>query len=147
MIGYRPPAGRMQMLMRRGWVVQMDPDPPSDNWWEACAAADFDYTKFTLIPRGGHEPVGFAKFRSTELYGSNLERSLGLVDVDVQPDFRRRGAATFLLGESFRQLSQQGTRVVEAQASKNNRACLGLLAKLGFSQVSQGAVFRKNVVS
>jgi GNAT superfamily N-acetyltransferase len=142
---FRPVIDRQQMLMRRQMFVEMDADPPARDWWEARAAADFDYIRFELAPRTGNGPVACAIFRSMELYASNLERTLGLVDLEVQPPYRGQGAATFLVGEAFRQLIHQGTQVVEAQTTEQNQACVGLLEKLGLSKVAQGVVFRKEV--
>jgi GNAT superfamily N-acetyltransferase len=142
---FRPIVDRQQMLMRRQMVVSMEADPPARDWWEARAAADFDYTRFELVPRSGHGRVACATFRSMELYASNLESTLGLIDIEVEPPHRRQGAAAFLLGEALRQLSRQGTLVVEAQTTEQNPPCVGLLEKLGLSKVAQGSVFRKRV--
>jgi GNAT superfamily N-acetyltransferase len=141
----QPVVDRQQMLMRRRLVVEMDADPPARDWWEARAAADFDYIRFELVSRSPSGPVACATFRSMELYSSNLGRTLGLVDIEVQPPYRRQGAAMFLLGEAFRRLTQQGTQVVEAQTTEQNQASIGLLDKLGFTKVAQGKVFRKVV--
>ena len=81
------------MHLRRRMIVKMETDPPAHNWWEARTAADFDHMRFDLCPRGGDAPVAVAMFRSMELYGSNLVRTLGLVNVEVQPQHRRQGAA------------------------------------------------------
>jgi ribosomal protein S18 acetylase RimI-like enzyme len=142
---FRAPLDRKQMQMRRRMTVTRDADPPARDWWEACSAADFDYLRFDLVPRDTRKPIASAVFRSMELYGSNLEQTLGLVDVEVDPQYRRQGAATFLLSESFRMMGMQGTKVVDSQTSQTNAAYVGLLRNLGFQQVGRGDVFRKEV--
>jgi len=62
----------------------------------------------------------------------------------VDEAHRRKGLSIFLLGEAFRQFIREGIMLVEAQAMQHNAAALGMYHKLGFRQVGQGSVFRKD---
>ena len=70
--------------------------------------------------------------------------SAGLIDLEVNPEYRRQGLATFLLGEAFRHLQCCGISLVEAQTMQNNEPAKGLYKKLGFQEIDQGVVFRKD---
>ncbi|MBN2473499.1 MAG: GNAT family N-acetyltransferase [Pirellulales bacterium] len=135
---------RQQMQIRRGMVVEVTEDPPTQDWWEACTIGEFELTQFELIPRDGGPAVARAKFRSLEPGGTvGAIRTTGLMELSVAPTHRRRGLAVFLLSEAFRQFVRQDIMLVEAQVMQQNTAALGMYHKLGFRQVGQGSVFRK----
>lgn len=135
---------RQQMQIRRQMVVEVAIDPPSRNWWEACILGEFDLTRFSLVPRGGGQPVATAIFRTMELTPTSCPgRTVGLIELVVAESYRRRGLAIFLLTEAFRQFIRQGIGIVKAQAMQHNVAGLGMYRKLKFQQTGQGSVFRK----
>ena len=143
---FRPPVDRHQMQLRRQMSVKMKRDPPARHWWEACTTADFDLTRFEVTERGAGSVLARATFRSMESNSRAAPaRVSGLLDVDVAPSHRRRGLATFLLAESFRQHAREGVAVVEAQARRQNGPGLALCRKVGMEQVAEGIVFRKEV--
>jgi ribosomal protein S18 acetylase RimI-like enzyme len=49
----------------------------------------------------------------------------------------------FLLSEACRQFAREGTLTVEVQAMQHNLAAQGLYRKMGFQQIGQGSVLRK----
>jgi len=51
--------------------------------------------------------------------------------------------ATYLVGETLRQLHEQSFVLVEAQTMETNTSAIALYRKLGFKQVDSGVVFRK----
>ena len=73
-----------------------------------------------------------------------MGRGAGLIEMSVDPAHRRKGLSIFLLSEAFRHFIREGITVVEAQAMQHNSAALGMYHKLGFQQVGQGSVFRKD---
>ena len=141
---FQAPVDREQLQLRRQMAIQISVDAPSRTWWEACTLADFDLTRFELAPRGGGPALAQATFRSMDPSGaSGFAREAGLIDLVVHPDHRRQGLATFLLSEAFAAFARLGIMLVEAQTMCYNSAALGLYQKLGFQQVGQGSVFRK----
>ena len=142
---FESPMDRRQMQIRRQMVVEVTEEPPLQSWWEACTLGDFDLTRFELISRAGGPAAAVATFRSMEILGeSTIGRAVGLIDFRVNEPLRRRGRATFLLSEAFRQFIRQGIMLVEGQAMQHNIAAIGALQKLGFQQVALGCVFRKD---
>ncbi len=143
---FRPLVDRRQIQLRRRMIVEIKVDPPLRSWWEACTTGDFDLTRFEVLPRGGSSVLASVTFREMEPKGGfGPGRAAGVLDLHVAPSYRRQGLATFLLGESFRQLGRQGVAVVESQATAQNPAGMGLCQKLGMERVEQGLVFRKDV--
>jgi GNAT superfamily N-acetyltransferase len=141
---FHPAVSRQHMQLRRNTVVEVIVDPPARSWWEACTLGDFDLTRFQLTARGGGPAMAWAMVRnlqSTGAYGPAC--AAGLIELEVLPECRRQGLAGFLLAEVFRQLGPQGVALVEAQTMQHNTAGLALYQKLGFQQVDQGVVFRK----
>jgi ribosomal protein S18 acetylase RimI-like enzyme len=136
---------RQQMQIRRQMVVEETMDCPTQTWWEACTIGEFDLTRFEMVPRGGGPPVASALFRGMEPSGSNTAgRQSGLVEFHVDPPYRRRGYAVFLLSEVFRQFLRQGIVTVEAQTMESNVPAVNLYKKLGFKPTGEGRVYRKD---
>ncbi len=141
---FEAPIDRRQMQIRRQMVVQLTTDPLPRTWWEACLLAPFDLMWFELVPRGSNTPVARATFRNLDPIGAaGVSRQTGLIDLVVEEHLRRRGLAVFLLSEACRQFQREGVGRLEAQVMQDNRAALGLFYKLGFRQVGQGTVYRK----
>jgi hypothetical protein len=67
----------------------------------------------------------------------------GMFDLEVNRQRRRDGLATYLLSEAFERLRARGIRLVEAQTMQNNTPALSLYRKLGFTQVDEGIIYRK----
>ena len=141
---FQTPISRQQMQLRRSTVVEVTMDPPARSWWEACTTGDFDLTQFQLVPRGGGPPLARALLRNLEPTGAGgPTRAAGLIELEVAPQYRRQGLSTFLLVEVFRQLTRQGVASLEVQTMQHNTAAVALYRKLGFRQIDQGIVFRK----
>ena len=90
------------------------------------------------------EPSGSATYWDMEPLASSWGvHASGLSHLEVPPDLRRNGLATYLVGESLRQLQSQGVTLVEAQVATDNEAAVGLMQKLGFTEVDRADVLVK----
>ncbi|NLE39679.1 MAG: GNAT family N-acetyltransferase [Pirellulaceae bacterium] len=141
---FEPPTSREQMQIRRRMTVNVVADSPARDWWEACTMGSFDLTRYELCPRAGGPSVAHALLRNmdpTNAFGGG--RAVGLIELEVDPRHRRQGLVTYLLSEVFHQLSRQGIVKVEVQTMQNNKAARALYRRLGFQEVGQGIVFRK----
>jgi len=143
--GFESFMSRQQMQVRRQMIVEVRVDVPTRNWWEACALGEFDLTRFDLLPRTGGPPIASAMFRTMEPGGTTYAgRAMGLMELMVGEPYRRHGLTVFLLSEAFRQFLRQGIVHVDVQVRQSNAAALALFQKLGFQQVDQGGVWRKD---
>ncbi len=144
--GFRIPMHRLHAQCRRRMLVQVIVDAPARSRWEAMTVGEFEATRFELVPRGGGPQVGCALVRAMEWGRAGRPgRVAGLVDLFVEPNCRRQGIATYLIGELARSLANQGVSFLEAQAQLSNLPLLQLYRKLGFLQVAEGTIFRKSV--
>jgi GNAT superfamily N-acetyltransferase len=142
--GFESVIDRRQMQIRRQMIVEVTIDAPTKTWWEACTIGEFDLTRFDLMPRTGGKPIATAMFRSLEPGGTTaICRAVGLIGLSVDPAFRRRGLAIFLLSEAFRQFIRLGIVQVEVQTQESDAVVLEVLQKLGLQQTGQGGVWRK----
>jgi len=144
---FRPCVDRTKMQCRRKFTVQATYDPSPRTWWEACTYGGFDRARFDLVQNPGNTVLASALVWNMQpLANSWGVQAVGLYELEVRPELRRQGLATFLLGEAFRQLQLQNISLVEAQTMLPNTAAQGLYQKLGFHQVDQAAVYRKDSV-
>lgn len=143
LFGFRPKLDRQFMQNRRAFEVRPKANPPTANWWQACAMATIDRTRFELVPRRGGEAVGCVTFWDMETFSASRGvASVGLIELYIEPEHRQKGYATFLVAESLRQLQELGVKIVEAQTMEDNQAALRLYEKLGFTEFNRGCVYR-----
>ncbi len=142
---FRPVVDRSQMQIRRSTTVEVVEDATSKNWWEACTLGCFQQIGVELKPRDGGGPIASAKFWCMDPFSQSWGvHALGLVDVEVAEDQRQSGMATYLLGESIRQLNERGFTLIEGHAVQSNAGAIALIEKLGFVQSDAGSVLRKS---
>jgi len=141
---FRPPVNRKQLANRRSHQVTASFDPAADSWWEACTLGWSDRTRFHLIDKDSGAPWGQVTFWDMEPLASGWGlRCMGLYDLRIDDSKRREGRATYLVGESLRQLAAKGTALVEVQISQQDPATLTLFEKLGFRTVGEGLRLEK----
>jgi ribosomal protein S18 acetylase RimI-like enzyme len=142
--GFRPSIDRQQMQIRRSTELETIFDPPPRTWWQACTMGQCDRTLFRLRPHAGGEPLAEMTCWNIEPFAAPWGiRASGLIDLVVCETLRRRGIATYVVGEALRQLQEQSFVLVEAQTMETNVSAIALYHKFGFKQVDSGTVFRK----
>ena len=142
---FRPPVDRRQMRLRRSMQLLATVEPRSTNWWEASKWALLQRTRFEIAPRSGGPSLASATLWDIEPLATSWGiRAGGLIELEVAEDQRRQGVATFLLSEALRQIYAQGISLVEVQVMLSNQVARALYDKLGFTEIDQGAVFRKS---
>lgn len=100
--------------------------------------------RYELVPRTGGEVLGSITLWDIEPLATTWAvRAAGLIELEIAPPHRRQGMATFLIGEALRQIYSQGIHLIEVQILDSNQPALALYAKLGFTEVDQGAILRK----
>jgi GNAT superfamily N-acetyltransferase len=142
---FRPLVDRHQMQIRRHTTFETAVDPATTTWWDACIYEPFDRTQFLLRPREGGTPVATVNFWSMEtMTGAWGVHAVGLVGLQVTAQRQRQGLAKYLLGEAFRHLHNQGFAMAEVHVAQENAAALALFCSLGFEQVDQSVLYRKD---
>jgi ribosomal protein S18 acetylase RimI-like enzyme len=141
---YRPSVTRQQRQLRREVTTREIYAPPVRSWWEACTIGEFERLRFSLTALGGETPLAEVDFWDVEPLSTRWGiPTAGMLDLYVAADRRRQGLAIFLLSEAFARLRSRGIVHVEAQTMRHNAPALALYHKLGFTQVDEGVVYRK----
>jgi len=144
LVRFRPAVTRKVRQLKRTTQIKETIDPATANWWEACVWGSQQRDRFELIDKDQQRVVATASFWDIQpLSASWGICTAGLVDLYVEPDWRRRGCANYLLNEAFRMLRRRGVATIEAQTMATNEAATAFYRKLGFSEVDHGLVFRK----
>ena len=142
---FRPPVTREQRALRRMVASGESYCPPSANWWEACTTGSFERLDFYVQATDTMQLLGRVSFWDVEPLSTGWGvPTAGMFDLEVSAEARRRGLATFVLGEAFTRLKNRGIVMVEAQTMQNNAPALALYGKLGFETIGYGEVFRKD---
>ncbi|MCA9236755.1 MAG: GNAT family N-acetyltransferase [Planctomycetales bacterium] len=144
LVRFRPPVNRELRALKRTTELVETLDPRARNWWEACVWGCLQRNRFQLLDRYQHTPIATATFWDVQPMSAGWGMcTAGLYELYVEPAHRRRGVASYLLGETLRVLRRRGVSIVEAQTMSTNEAALAFYDKLGFSCVDEGLVFRK----
>lgn len=141
---FRLAVTREQRQLRRTVANGESYCPPSANWWEACTTGSFERLDFYVQMIDNTQLLGKVSFWDVEPLSTGWGvPTAGMFDLEVTTDSRRKGLATFLLGEAFNRLKNRGIMMVEAQTMQANAPALALYRKLGFETAGHGLVFRK----
>lgn len=142
---FRLPIARNLRQLRREVSCQETLLPPPPTWWEGCTIGAFDRVHFFLARPHGGAALADVWFWDVEPLSSSWGApAAGMFDLYVPADQRRKGLATFLLGEAFDRLRARGVLLVEAQTMQHNAPALALYQKMGFRTIDEGVVFRKD---
>jgi len=137
MEGFKTITDRQQMAVRRKYLINASTYPIENSWWESCTLGTADRERFTVVDKRSKEVCGSVSFwdlRPQSL--ADPRPSRGLYGLLTNPDFRRQGLATYLVGESLKHLASSGTTRVEAQTEVSDDASLKLFTKLGFEKIA-----------
>ena len=143
LIGFRPIVNRVQLALRRQYQVNPIVDPLLPSWWQCCTFGSAEIFGFRVSKRGSEDVIGSVIYWDIEPLSRDWGvATLGLVNLEVGEVHRRQGLATFLVGESLRQLAAQNRGGVEIQLRESHESALGVAQKLGFEQISSGTEMR-----
>lgn len=142
--GFRPPVDRNQMQLRRHTTLDTIIDAPTKTWWGAIVLEPFERTQYFLQTRDGETGSASVQFWNMEtMIGAWGVRAVGISGLEVSSTKRRQGLATYLLGESLRQLHAQGYALAEVHVQEDNPSAVRLFRKLGFEEVDRSVLYRK----
>jgi GNAT superfamily N-acetyltransferase len=142
---FRQPITRSQRQLRREMASHEIPSPPPNSWWDACTVGAFERIHFLLTRPSSCDPLADVWFWDIEplstAWGSP---TAGMFDLHVSHHERRKGLATFLLSDAFDRLRSRGIQLVEAHTMQQNAPAIAMYTRLGFKQVDEGIVYRKD---
>ncbi len=143
----RPPVSRELRLIKRTTQLIEKIDPPPKSWWEACVWGSLQRDVFSLYDKAQNRVVASASFWDMQPLSAGWGMcAAGLLDLYVDPPLRRRGYASYLLGEAIRILRRRGVGTIEAQSMGANEPARDFYLKFGFTEIDYGIVYRKEAM-
>jgi ribosomal protein S18 acetylase RimI-like enzyme len=128
---------------RRTYEVHAGPRR-GPTWWQECVIGPVEVFEFRLVERATGRAVARTSLWEMETFSPRWnEHSIGLIELEVLPELRRRGFGKFLLAHTLRLLNEQFFTLAEMQAPATNEAAVKLLSGLGFQQVDKGHQYRR----
>ncbi len=144
--GFRMSVDRTIINARRQYQICPVVDPRERTWWECCSLGMADRDSFVLVDRRTREQAGRIVFWDMlPLANEWGVQARGVYEMRVGVGHQGLGLEAFLLGESLKQLKDQGIGLVEAQTSANNSEALSVFEKLGFEETGHGVQLWKNI--
>lgn len=141
--GFKTISDRQQMSVRRSYLINASTYPIEQSWWESCTLGIADRERFTVIGKRSKLVCGAVSYWDLKPQSlAHSHPSRGLYGLNTDPQFRRSGLATYLVGESLKHLAASGIHRVEAQTRISDEASLKLFKKLGFQQVASSKLMK-----
>jgi ribosomal protein S18 acetylase RimI-like enzyme len=135
--------GRFAAL-RRQFDVRIVPRGGKMSWWQECVVGPVEPVDFQLEEKGTGRMVARVCLWEMESFGSRWSQSsVGIMDVEVIPELRRRGVAKYLLLQTMRYLQDQYFALTEVQVPATNAEALAFFQDSGFTQVDVGKFYVK----
>ena len=136
----RDPRG---FLLRRQTRVEVVEDALPATWWHALAVGDFRPTSYRLVSKDTDFEFARASTWDMTWFGRRDGRArIGLIDMEVHVDHRRKGYGRHLVNEILRLARAQATAAVDVQTRSTNLPALALYQSLGFEPVETSTLFR-----
>jgi ribosomal protein S18 acetylase RimI-like enzyme len=130
-------------LIRRMARIQIIEDALPRDWWEALAIGEARPTRFQLLAKADDTLLARVSTWDMPWFGREDRISrLGLVDMEVPPQHRRKGYGRHLVGEILRQAREAMLQAVTVQTSETNIPALALYESLGFQRVETATLYR-----
>jgi ribosomal protein S18 acetylase RimI-like enzyme len=133
---------RSAMIRRLTNVEYLYDSLPVD-WWQNLALGEFQLLSARLLLKSDGTEVAHAQAWDMSWFGrEDGQTRIGLINVEVPPDRRRKGYARFLMSEIFRRARESLVGSVAVATSSTNAPALALYASLGFQPVDQATLYR-----
>ncbi len=140
----RDPMSFKVVTIRRKTELGIAASQANSSWWWMTRYGRLDSLRFLLVPKLGGEPLAGVTVIGLDLYLPKWqERVIGLTDLTVPEDERRKGYGQALLLELSRRLRDELVNKLEAHVAETNPGARRTFETAGFSQIDTGIVYRK----
>jgi GNAT superfamily N-acetyltransferase len=131
------------VLLRRQALVEFHDDALPANWWENLALGEYRTLTARLLSKADGAEIAHAHTWDMGCFSRTDNRArIGLIDLQVRVDQRRKGYGRFLVCEILRRARENGTAAVAVQTASANGPALSLYASLGFQPVNEATLYR-----
>jgi ribosomal protein S18 acetylase RimI-like enzyme len=133
---------RTAVIRRLTQIEFLDDALPTD-WWQNLALGDFQLVSARLLLKADGTQVAHAQAWDMGWFGREDARTrIGLINVEVTPEQRRKGYGRFLVSEIFRRARENLIASVAVATPAANQPALALYTSLGFQPVDQATLYR-----
>jgi ribosomal protein S18 acetylase RimI-like enzyme len=130
-------------VIRRLTRIEYIDDALPANWWQNVSLGETQLMKARLVLKSGSAEVAEAVAWDMGLFGRTDQKSrVGLIDVHVAPEHRRKGYGRFLVAEILRRARDNMISKVAVSTSSSNDPALALYASLGFEPIDHATLYR-----
>ena len=130
------------ILKRESRVFVFDDENLQENW-TALAIEAFHPLVVQILDKSETELIGRAGLWPMSVFGRKEGQSrIGLIDVMVHDDYRRKGYGRLLIAESIKCAIQLSYDVLCVQTDAANLSAVGLYEQSGFARVDTAKLFR-----
>jgi ribosomal protein S18 acetylase RimI-like enzyme len=132
-------------VIRRLTQFEVQDDPLPRHWWEGSALSEFHLATIRLLSKSDNTTeLAHASTWDMNWFGRSDGRTrMGLIDLEVPAEHRRKGYGRFLVSEIFRRARANLIDLVEVQTAATNQPALALYASLGFRPIDQATLYRR----
>jgi ribosomal protein S18 acetylase RimI-like enzyme len=142
-LGVAEPRDLRAALIRRQTQIEFTDDALPCDWWQNLALGDFQLMMARLLLKTDGSQLAQAQAWDMGWFGRTDGRArMGLLNLEVTPEQRRKGFGRFLVSEIFRRARENMIASVAVATSADNQPALALYASLGFHAVDQSTVYR-----
>ncbi|MDR2345172.1 MAG: GNAT family N-acetyltransferase [Planctomycetaceae bacterium] len=153
--GYIPPVTINTVGWRQNLTLMFNTAPVTNNWWESCSLAHFDYIDVTAYLNSSGKPISRARVRIANPmpeengvdFGSMYVESWDatLTDIRVHPEYHQSGVGAYTLGEMLRQLvAQKMVTRIEAHVMEETKSLNMLLLAMKWEKIDTGKIYYKS---
>jgi ribosomal protein S18 acetylase RimI-like enzyme len=124
-------------------TFEVVPQAAPPDWWTACRYAALEFSDF-VVRINATGQIG-ARARGWEMYPAQKSwgvEAVGIVDVLVEPEFRKQGLGTFLMIQILRHFRENGLKMAEVQTMARNTLACRLFQRIGFREIDRGIIYR-----
>lgn len=130
------------MLKRECRLQILEDENPEENW-SALAVEAFHPLVVQILDKTEKAVIARACLWPMSVYGRIEEVSrIGLVDVNVEDDYRRKGYGRLLITESIKCASELSYDILCVQTDSTNLAAIKLYEQSGFVKTESARLFR-----
>ena len=134
---------RLLNAKRQSRLAAATAHEPKD-WWWATRQGRLDLMHLGLTPKSGGALLAKACVVGLDLYMASWKsRAIGICDLQVTEQQRRKGFGQLLLDEICRRVREDMIQLAEAHAPETDLPAIALIKSAGFEQVDAGVVFKK----
>lgn len=138
------PVGLRLITIRRSTqLVMMESATPRPWWWQTRPGR-LDTLHLGLVPRGGGDPFAEVTVVGLDLYVPRWQaRPIGLIDLHVPEEHRRKGYGQALLVEVCRRFREEVVGIIEAHAPEIDGPSRAVFRSANFLEIDAGIVYRR----